>query len=139
MKSAAVIAFDHRPSRLLLAAIAAVLSIAIVAVALSGAVLWLKIVLALAAAAYTAFAVRQSSRTAPRRLAWHEAGHWRIVCGDGEHSAELSGATVRGAWIVLNLRRNDGVRTGVVLAPDNCDEETRRRLRVRLTRANAAS
>ena len=115
------------------------LSIAIVAVTLSGAIVWLKTAMVSVAVVYAAFAVRQLLRATPQRLAWQEAGHWHIVCRDGEHTAELSGATVRGAWIVLNLRRSDGARITAVLAPDNCDGETRRRLRVRLTRASAES
>ena len=135
MKSAAAIAFDYRPSRLLLAAIALVCGLALVAIALSAAGFALQAVLALGALGYAAFSARRCWRGETRRAAWHEAGHWRIVDARGEsHVAELAHATVRGNWIVLGLRRSDGVRVVLMLAPDNSDAETRRRLRVRLAR-----
>jgi hypothetical protein len=75
-----------------------------------------------------------------RRAAWHPAGHWRIVDADGrEHVAELQRATVRGEWIVLTLRRSDGKRVPLLLAPDVCDADTRRRLRVRLARGEESA
>ena len=48
--------------------------------------------------------------------------------------AELIGSAIRGAWIVLNLRDGDDRRIDLILAPDNSDAETRRLLRVRLSR-----
>jgi len=91
-----------------------------------------------AAIGYAAFALRRFLRADVRRVAWHAAGHWRIVdTGGQEHVAELAHAVVRGAWIALNLRRVDGARVALLLAPDNCDAELRRRLRVRLARAKA--
>jgi len=44
---------------------------------------------------------------------------------------------VRANWITLNLRRTDGARVTLVLAPDNSDADVRRRLRVRLARGAA--
>jgi len=137
MKSAGVIAFDYRPSRLLAAAVGVVLVTALVVVLLSGLPLWLKIAATVVAVVYAGFALRRFLDNPLRRLAWHDAGHWRLVCGAEEHTAELTGATARGAWIVLNLRRNDGIRASAVLGPDNCHEDIRRRLRVRLARAAA--
>ena len=135
MKSAAAIAFDHRPSRWIAAAAAAVLAIALAAIAASGIGAWLQWPLGVAAAAYAAFEVRRFLSSPVQRLAWHEAGHWRVLLRDGaEHTAELRHAIVRGAWIVLILQRG-AARLPIVLGPDNCDADTRRRLRVRLGRA----
>ena len=138
MKSAPAIAFDYRPSRLLAAALVAMLALALASVALSGFGVPAQGALAAAAIGYAALALRRSLRGDVRRVAWHAAGHWRIVDGDGqEHVADLAHAVVRGAWIALRLRRVDGARVALLLAPDNSDAELRRRLRVRLARARA--
>jgi toxin CptA len=135
MKSAAAIAFDYRPSRWLAAAVAIMLVSALAAIALSGFGVAVKVVLGIVAIVYAAFALRRFLGTAVRRAAWHEAGHWRVVDAAGvEHLAELHHAVVRGNWIVLNLRRSDGARLPMVLAPDNSDADLRRHLRVRLAR-----
>lgn len=136
MKSAAAIAFDYRPSRLLAGAIVLVLALALLGVALSGFGLPIKLLISTGAMLYAALTLRRFLRGGMRRAAWHEAGHWRVVDGDGEeHGAELAHAAVRGAWIALNLRRADGARIVLLLAPDNSDADVRRRLRVRLARA----
>jgi toxin CptA len=138
MKSATAIAFDHRPSRWVIVAVGAMLALALAAVALSGIASWLKLSAAIVAIAYGAFELRRFVASPLCRLAWHEAGHWRIVLRGGtEHTAELRHALVRGAWIVLVLQCG-AARLPVVLGPDNCDADTRRRLRVRLARTQAA-
>jgi toxin CptA len=139
MKSAPAIAFDYRPSRWLVAAVAAVTLAASIAILQSGLPLALRLALLAAAVAYATYSLRRFRRQAPRRLAWHAAGHWRVADADGgEHTAELARAVVRGGWIVLGLRRQDGRRLRVILAPDNSDADTRRRLRVRLARGDDA-
>jgi toxin CptA len=135
MKSAAAIAFDYQPSRWLIAAAVVMLTLALAAVTLSGFNATVRIALGLAAIAYAALALRRFARVQVMRAAWHEAGHWRVVDTSGvDHLADLSHAVVRGDWIVLNLRRSDGTRLPIVLAPDNSDNDLRRRLRVRLAR-----
>ncbi|HSE11758.1 MAG TPA: protein YgfX, partial [Rudaea sp.] len=133
MKSAPAITFDYRPSRRLAAGIAAIALVSLVAVASSGIAGWLRVVAAFAACAYAALALRRFLASPVRRVAWHTAGHWRLLDAAGEeHAVELRHAVVRGAWIVLSLRRNDGRRVALVLAPDNCPADVRRRLRIRL-------
>jgi len=135
MKSAAAIAFDYSSSRLLAGGVLLVLLLALLAIALSGLDLPLKLVVAGATLAYAAIALRRFLHNTVRRVAWHSAGHWRVVDAHGEqHTAELRRAVVRVDWITLDLRRSDGARIALVLAPDNSDAETRRRLRVRLAR-----
>lgn len=135
MKSAAAIAFEHRPSRLLVAAIATVLVLALLADALSGLAIVAKLGLGALAIAYAGYSLRRLLGKPVCRAAWHSAGHWRVVDGNGEeHVADLVHATVRADWITLNLRRSDGVRVALVLAPDNSEADIRRRLRVRLAR-----
>lgn len=136
MKSAPAIAFDHRPSRRVAAGVVAIALLALVAVALSGIDPWIRLTVGFAACGYAVLALWRFLATPARRVAWHEAGHWRILDADGqERVAELQHAVVRGAWIALTLRRTDGRRVALVLAPDNCTADVRRRLRIRLARA----
>lgn len=136
MKSAPVIAFDYRPSRLLAIAIVAIAVLAIVAVALCGLPWWAKLVAGAGACLYAAFALRKFWRLSAGRFAWQQAGHWRAADTAGiERVADLEDAVVRGPWIVLRLRyADDGVRVALILGPDNSDADLRRRLRVRLAR-----
>jgi toxin CptA len=140
MKSAAAIAFDYRPSRWLFAAIVLMPLLAIAAIASSGMPGWIKAACGIVACDCAGFALGGYWRPSVHRAVWQSAGHWRISDADGgEHVAELVGSAVRGAWIVLNLRRSDGRRLALILGPDNCDVDVRRLLRVRLARiANAA-
>ena len=138
MKSAAAIAFDYRPSRWLLSAVSLLCVLALVALSLCALNVVLGVVLGAAACAYSALELRRTLLSPARRLAWHTAGHWRIAQAGGHAQvAELQHAVVRGEWIVLRLQRSDGARCAFVLAPDNTDADTRRRLRVRLARAQA--
>lgn len=140
MKSALAIGFDYAPSRLLAAGIAGVWLLALSALAVCGLPVWVKIALALACSLYAAWTLREFLRPSCRHVLWHDAGHWRLSDASGEgHVAEFVSAVVRGAWIVLTLRRSDGKRMSFVLAPDNCNTDVRRRLRVRLARIQASS
>lgn len=135
MKSAPAIAFDYRPSRSVAAAIVTIASLAIVAVVLSGIDPWIRLAVGFAACGYATLALWRFLASPVRRVAWHEAGHWRVVQADGQDRvAELRQAVVRGAWITLILRLTDGKDVALVLAFDNSDAELRRCLRVRLTR-----
>lgn len=116
MKSAPAVAFDYRPSRLLVAAIVLLALLALVALMLSGINLWVKLALAGVACLYVGYALQRFLRAPAQRVAWHAAGHWRVQSVDGEeHVAELQHELVRGDWIVLTLRKNsDGVRVPLV-------------------------
>jgi toxin CptA len=137
MKSARAIAFEYRPSRRLAAIIASVAVAATFAIALSAFDLLAKLALVFAALAYTGIVLRKFWNQLPLRVAWHDAGHWRVADTSGDHAAELVRSAVRGGWIVLNLRCFDGARIALVLAPDNSDADTHRRLRVRLAHSNS--
>jgi toxin CptA len=137
MKSAPAIAFDYRPSRWLAVAVGGVAFLACVALALSGMPLWAKLAAASVACLCVAHSLRRFWLVPVRRVAWLEAGHWRIAEADGgEHVAELERAVVRGAWIILRLRRSARERLVLVLGPDNSEADLRRRLRVRLARVS---
>ncbi len=136
MKSAPAIAFDYAPSRWLAAAIVAVALLALVSAALTGVNAWLKLTIGCAVVGYTAHALRCHFSASICRVAWQEAGHWKIAHADGqERVADLQQAVVRGGWLVLTLRVGNGERVALILGPDNSDADVRRRLRVRLARA----
>jgi len=132
MKSAPAIAFDYTPSRWLLAALGGVALLAVLAIVLSGIEPWLKWMICAVGGAYAADAMRRFLRPVVRRCAWYESGHWRVRdAGGQDHAASLLAASVRGNLVMLRLRSD------LLLLPDNCDADTRRRLRVRLARADA--
>ena len=140
MKSAPAIAFDYVPSRWLATAIVVVALLALVAVAFAGLAIWIKLTLGCAVVGYAAYSLRRHLLTSTRRVAWHEAGHWRMALADGEERvAELRHAVVRGGWLVLTLRAGNGERVALILGPDNSDADLRRRLRVRLARGQDAT
>jgi toxin CptA len=140
MKSAPAIAFDYVPSRWLLAALIAVSGLALLAIALSGVSLWSKGVLALAACVYAGRTFAGLRKPPIRRCAWYESGHWRIRDASGrELEASLRQASVRGGCIVLRFHSALARSSTLVLLPDNCDADTRRRLRVRLARGDSVA
>jgi len=140
MKSAPAIAFDYMPSRWLLTALIAVAGLALLAVALSGIPLWSKGVLAAVACIYAGRAFAGLRKAPIRRCAWYESGHWRVRDASGrELEASLRQASVRGGCIVLRLHSALARSSTLVLLPDNCDADTRRRLRVRLARGDSVA
>ena len=135
MKSAPAIAFEYRPSRWLLASLLCIALLATVAIAASALAWSVKLILAAAVCAYAIHSARRHLHPAVRRCAWYENGHWRVRDPTGEdHAATLLRASVRGVLIVLVLRSALQRSTSLILLPDNCDADTRRRLRVRLSR-----
>jgi len=106
-----------------------------VSLAISGILPLAKAIVAVIAAGYFGISLRRFLLNAPVRVVWQSSGSWRLI--DRRHrefDAELIRATVRGEWILIELRRADRARVALVLAADNSDAETRRALRVRLSR-----
>ncbi len=69
---------------------------------------------------------------------WHSAGHWRLRDANADEcTGELVGATTVGALIVLTLRIGANDVIALPLLSDNCNRDTRRVLRVRLSRGVA--
>ena len=136
MKSAPAITLDCRPSGRLQAALVAVALLAAAAVLVSGIVPGLKAAAVVAIAAYAGWSLRRLRACRIERCAWHASGYWRVRDRQGEeHPATLLHAAVRGPLIVLVLLAGPLRRVTLVLLPDNCDADTRRRLRVRLAAA----
>jgi toxin CptA len=137
MKSAAAITFDCRLSASLAIAVAVLAALAIVAIASCGLAAWVKWTLAVAVVAHAAGVLLRMSRLPVGRCSL-AAGHWRVRGRDGQdHAAVLLRAAVRGPLIVLVLLAGPLRRVTVVLLPDNCDADTRRRLRVELSRGSS--
>jgi toxin CptA len=138
MKSAAAIGFDYRPSRAFAACFGVVWFCALLAVAVCGLPVWLKVALGLGASLYAGWAFHSFLRPPFRHLLWHAAGHWRAHDTRGQACvAELRHATMLGGLIMLSFRAPSIGKASIVLLPDNCAADIRRRLRVRLARAQA--
>ena len=138
MKSAAAIGFDYRPSRWFAACGVGVWLLGLLAVAVCGLPVWSKVAVAIAASVYAGLALRDFLHPPCSHLVWLAAGHWRAHdAGGQEHVAELRHASVVGGLIVLSFRGTAFGKTSIVLLPDNCDADIRRRLRVRLARVQA--
>lgn len=135
MKSAPAIAFDYRPSRWVPLAIALLLLLALAAITTSGVPWVAKVLLGAGALVHVVIALIRLYRPAIRRCAWYADGQWRVRDARGnDHAANLVRASVRGILIVLVLRSPVQRSSALVLLPDNCDADTHRRLRVRLSR-----
>jgi hypothetical protein len=67
-------------------------------------------------------------------LVWEEGKRWRLtLCGGSESGATLRPFVFLQPWLViLHFRRDDGGTARLVLLPDMLDEDSFRRLRVRL-------
>lgn len=138
MKSVPAIAFDYRPSRWLLLAIAVIAALAVVSILFCGLSLWAKLGLVLLSTAYAAWSAWKLWHPGFVQIAWHSAGHWRLRDAQGrEQTGELVRATVLGVLLVLAIRTGGKRTSALVLLPDNCDGETQRKLRVRLARADS--
>lgn len=137
MKSAPAIAFDYRPSRAVAAATLAIVVLAAFAPWASALPPAWRLVVSVAAAASGAFALRRMLRPAFRRVAWRPSG-WVLVDRDGrEHAALLESHARLGGLLALRYRHGPRARCRLVLAPDNLDADTRRRLVLLLARGDA--
>jgi len=134
MKSAPSIAFDYVPSRLLSAALCVVAVLAAAAPWLSALPIVVCVVLSLLAVVVAAIAARAFRVPPFVRIAYRGDG-WVLLDRAGvEHAALLRAYRHLGAFVTLDWRHARRARFRVVLAPDNLDAETRRRLVVLLRR-----
>jgi hypothetical protein len=128
MKSAPDIAFDYAPSRLILGGVLSCGVLAALAVMLSGLDGFLKIPLALFALGYAGQAAWRLRDCPVARMAHGEAG-WILFDGSGnEEVVELDHHIRRGFLVVLAFGTGTRRLRRFVLAPDNLDADTRRRL-----------
>ena len=106
------------------------------AVAASGIPAAGKAIVAAAALLYAAFELRRLRHPRIKRCAWYADGQWRVRDAEGnDHHATLLDSSVRGGLVVLRFSVAGQGRVALVLLPDNCDPDIRRRLAVRLSHA----
>lgn len=133
MTSAPAIGFEYRPSRWLPRLLWSVAALAILAIALSGLPVWLKLPLALLVAWLVLRAVRWHLTAPVTAAGWSGEGGWSLRLADGSDAvATLASFRVLGGCILLRLRVAPRGGQVLLLAPDNSDADTRRRLRMRL-------
>lgn len=134
MKSAAALALDYRPSRLLAASLILVCACAVAAVAASGLdPLWRMAAVGLGLACAVAGGWRLA-RPPFRAIVWRGSG-WLLLDHDGrEWAAELRGHRRLGALVALDFRTCAGRCFRPLFAPDNLDVEQFRQLALTLAR-----
>ena len=139
MKSAPAIAFDLRPSRRIGAVVCALVVLAMLAPWLTSLSTEVAAASSLGAFALGASALWRHRRPNFRRAAWRESG-WVLLDRDGhEHPAELESQVRLGALLALGFRHGPRARFRFLLAPDNLDADTRRRLILLLARGGDAA
>ena len=138
MTSAPAIGFEYRPSRWLPRLLNAVAVLAILAIALSGLPVWLKLLLSAVAALLAWRAVRRWWASPVRAAGWSGEGGWSLHLADHrDAAATLASFRVLGDCILLRLRAASLGEQVLLLAPDNSDADIRRRLRMRLATVQA--
>lgn len=145
MKAPPSIGFEYRASPSLIVAALVVALLALVAVWISAAPPWLRLVLILFIAIYSGVGAGTLLRPRVRSVLWRADGGAELTLGDratdGRREAEgaIHAVRVMGPLIVLTLRWPPRERATLWLLPDNLDADTRRRLRVRLGAETAAT
>jgi toxin CptA len=138
MKSAPTIAFDYRPSRVVAGAATAVVVLALAAPLLSGLPLALRVLLAALALLAGGASIARFLHPRLRRIT-HGATGWQLVGDADVHEATLLSHARIGAFIALSWSLAGGGRRHAVLAPDNIDADTRRRVALLLMRADVVA
>jgi len=138
MKSAPPIAFDYRPSRRV-AAVALVLVVIALSCAFANDLpIAPRIGLALAVLAVAAWGLVRFLRPPFARVAWGASG-WSLTDRYGRvHAADLIGQRRLGGLVALDFRCAGQRSFSPLLAGDNLDSDTRRRLVLTLARAGIA-
>ena len=138
MTSALAIGFDYQPSRLPARLLALIAALAFVAIALRGAPLGLKLVLATSVGIFAGMAARRSPRSRIAGVGYGPSG-WALYHADRTHwPAMLLSHRVIGTYVLLRLKTDDCTET-LLLATDNSDPDIRRRLRMRLAAQSPAA
>ncbi|WP_439703064.1 protein YgfX [Frateuria sp. GZRe12] len=117
---------------------AIVTALALVAIALSGALLWLKLVLAVGTLTLTFTAARRSTLSRIAGVGYGPDG-WTLYQPDRTPlPVRLLSHRVIGGCVLLRLKTDHATEV-LLLAPDNCDADIRRRLRMRLAAQSAVA
>ena len=137
MKSAPTISFDYRPSRTVAMVAAIVVAAAMVAPLLSGVSLAMRVGLALLALVTGVASLARFLRPRLRRIV-HGASGWQLLADDTLQEATVVSHARLGSFVAVSWQLERGGRRHAVLAPDNVDAETRRRMVLLLARAGSA-
>lgn len=138
MKSAPTIAVDYRPSRMIALAGGAIVLLAAVAPLLTGWPIAPKLVVSLCALVAGMASVLRFARPPLRRIAYGADG-WQLRDRERAHDAVLVTHARIGPFTALTWRLATGRRWHALLAPDNADAETRRRMTLVLARRHAGA
>jgi hypothetical protein len=121
-----------KPSRIARYYCLIVLLLAFFAIALTSFVLWIKVLLAATVCTYVAAQFRQLQRSTFSLLEWQDET-WCLHSEMEKMEVLLEQRFFSGAGIIsLPFRKQSGKRVRLLLWPDSTDEESLRRLRVRL-------
>jgi len=133
MTSAPAIGFEYRASRRVACLLALVTLLAVLAIALSGVPLILRVVLVVAALASCYRALRRLNLPISA-AGWASQSGWTLrgVDGEDDPATLLSSRSMLG-MVLLRLASQRYGRLTLWLVPDNSDADIRRRLRMRLT------
>ncbi|MBN8727379.1 MAG: hypothetical protein J0H15_06700 [Xanthomonadales bacterium] len=138
MKSAPPIAFDYRPSRRIAAAALALAALALACATLNDLPAGLRLLLVPALLAAVAVGLWRFLHPPFRRVAWGGSG-WLLIDRQGDaHAATLVGQRRLGNLLALDFRCPTRAPFRPLLASDNLDADTRRRLVLTLARADIA-
>lgn len=138
MKSVPTIAFDYRPSRGIAAALFLVCAAAMLAPWFSALLVAGRMAVSVGVLALGVRAVRGLLHPSFRRVAYRASGWVLVDLANKEHEVLLESHARLGAMIALRFRHGPRERFNALLAPDNLDAETRRRLILLLSRAEFA-
>jgi hypothetical protein len=138
MKSAPPIAFDYRPSRRVAAATLALVACALACTALNDLPAGLRLLLVPAVLVAAAGGLWRFLHPPFQRVAWSGSG-WVLIDRQGRaHAATLAGQRRLGKLVALDFRCPMQAPFRPLLAGDNLDADTRRRLVLTLARAGIA-
>lgn len=141
MRSAAPLVVELGRSRSFALAVVAVLAAALLAVLLAAAPAAIKLVLAVAALAIAANALKRAQRLAGLRLILNRDGaaRWRLPSDRDERVGRIASSNRLSAMVAITLIDDDREIDRVLIVRDMVDADTWRRLNARLIETRGAS
>lgn len=134
MKSAPILSFEPRPSRIAGWCSALIAVLAITAIFVSGLPFTGQAVIACLVAIVLARSLRAQRIASGPRYTLQLDDEWQYLCDAAVQSVKLKQAHDLGFLIALQFRNGAGGRIDLALWPDSIPADTRRQLRVWLTR-----
>lgn len=136
MTSAPAIGFEYAPSRLAARSCVGMALLAAAAVWLCGMPWWGRLMVSCALAALLVVERRHRRHPAVTAAGWAADGSWTLRdAHSADTAATLRSSRLLGGCVWLCLQPSSGRAVNLLLAPDNSDEDLRRRLRMRLAAA----